>query len=175
MDAKRWVQAAPSFVGFDVGDPSRTGRAASIRAIEEQAAFVSRAHLGIVEEMTGRTFDEIVFTGGGAKGRLWPRIVADTLGVAVRVPVLKESTALGGAIFAGVGSGVYRTVDEAVERIVRFEGVIEPDPANRAVYDESFGRWHELYQGVLALTERGLAQPMWWPAGADAVERVGVG
>ena len=175
MDAKRWVQAAPSFIGFDVGDPTRTGRAASIRAIEEQAAYVSRAHLGIIEDLTGRTVDDIVFTGGGAKGRLWPQIVADVLGVPVRVPVLTESTALGAALFAGVGAGMYRSIGEVADRVVRFDRLVEPDPADRAVYDENFGRWRDAYRQVLALTERGLARPMWWPAGADAVERVGVG
>jgi autoinducer 2 (AI-2) kinase len=173
MDAKRWVQASPSFVGFDVSDPGRTGRAACIRAIEEQAAFVSRAHLGIIEELTGDSFDEIVFTGGGANGRLWPQVVADTLGVAVRVPVLKESTALGAALFAGVGAGVYRSVTEVVDRIVRFDRVIEPERTNRGIYDDTYGRWRDVYRQVLELSERGLLRPMWWPAGADAVERVG--
>jgi autoinducer-2 kinase len=172
MDAKRWVQAAPSFVGFDVDDPSRTGRAACLRAIEEQAAFVTRGHLELIEELTHRSFDEIVFTGGGAKGRLWPEIVADTLGVAVRVPVLKESTALGAALFAGVGAGLYRSVADVLDRIVRFERVVEPDPSNQAVYAETFARWRDVYGQILGLTERGLARPMWWPAGADAVELV---
>ena len=57
MDVKRWVQAAPSFVGFDVDDPTRTDRRACIRAVEEQAAFATRGHLEIIEELTGRTFD----------------------------------------------------------------------------------------------------------------------
>jgi autoinducer 2 (AI-2) kinase len=175
MDAKRWVQAAPSFVGFDVGDPARTGRAASIRAVEEQAAYVSRAHLAIIADLTGRPVDEIVFTGGGAKGRLWPQIVADVLGLPVRVPAMTESTALGAALFAGVGAGLYRSIGEVAERTVRFDRLVEPDPAHRAIYDDSFGRWRDVYQRVLALTERGLARPMWWPAGADAVERARVG
>jgi autoinducer 2 (AI-2) kinase len=176
MDAKRWVQAPPSFVGFDVGDPARTGRAAAIRAIEEQAAFGARAHLAIISELTGRSFDEIVFTGGCAKGALWRRIVADVLGVAVRVPEAKESTALGAALLAGVGVGMYESIEDVAERAVAFEPVIEPDPANRDIYDQAFGRWREVYPEVLGLAERGLAQPMWWPAGADAhePERAGV-
>ena len=70
----------PSFLQFDVDDPAGSGRVACIRAIEEQAAYASRGHLAIIEELTGRTYDEIVFTGGAAKGRLWPQIVADVLG-----------------------------------------------------------------------------------------------
>jgi autoinducer 2 (AI-2) kinase len=54
MNVRRWVQASPSFLGFDVDDPARTGRAACIRALEEQAAFASRGHLAILEELTAR-------------------------------------------------------------------------------------------------------------------------
>jgi autoinducer 2 (AI-2) kinase len=175
MNAHRWVQAAPSFLGFDVDDPARTGRAACIRAIEEQAAFASRGHLAIIEELTGRTVDEIILTGGAAKGKLWPQIVADALGLPVRVPEVKESTALGAALFAGVGAGLYRSIDEVTGRIVRFERTVEPDPSARAAYDETFERWQGVYAHVLELSERRVLRPMWWPAGADAKEPIAVG
>jgi autoinducer 2 (AI-2) kinase len=171
MDVKRWVQAVPSFVGFDVDDPARTDRRACIRAGEEQAAYATRGHLAILEELTGRTFDEVGFAGGGAKGSLWPRIVADVLGVTVRVPEVKESTALGAALFAGIGVGLYDDLDQVTREIVRVERTIEPDPATKAAYDEAFARWSAIYPRILGLAEDRLARPMWWPAGADAAAR----
>jgi len=175
MNVKRWVQAAPSFLGFNVDDPALTGRAACIRAIEEQAAFASRGHLSIIEELTGRKFSELVFTGGAAKGELWPHIVADVLGLPVRVPQVKESTALGAAMFAAVGVGIYSNIEEVAERVVRFERTVEPDQSNSGVYDDVYERWAQVYPQVLALSERTLLAPMWWPAGADAQEPVAVG
>jgi autoinducer 2 (AI-2) kinase len=166
MDAKRWVQASPSFVGFNVDDPAGSGRTAGIRALEEQAAYAARGHLAIIESLTGRTFGEIVFTGGAAKGRLWPQIVADVLGVAVKVPAVVESTALGTALYAGIGAGVYRDLPEVVERVVRFDRTVEPDGRNRAVYDDGYGAWTAIYPRILQLSEEGLLRPMWWPAGA---------
>ena len=168
MDVKRWVQASPSFLQFDVDRPAVANRIACIRAIEEQAAYASRGHLRIIEELTGRTYDEIVFTGGAAKGRLWPQIVADVLGVSVRVPAIKESTALGAAIYAGLGVGIYDTLAEVVEHLVRFERTVDPDPVARDAYDGQFARWRDLYPRILGLSEAGLLRPMWWPAGADA-------
>jgi autoinducer 2 (AI-2) kinase len=141
-----------------------SNRVAAIRALEEQAAYGARGHLAIIEELTGRTYDEIVFTGGAAKGLLWPQIVADVLGVAVRVPVVKESTALGAAIYAGLGG--YAGFDEVVGRLVRFERTFEPDPATTAEYDEHYARWAGVYHRILDLSETGLLKPMWWPAGA---------
>jgi autoinducer-2 kinase len=168
MDVKRWVQGPPGFVGFDVEHPETSNRRACIRALEEQAAYASRGHLAIIEELTGRSHGEILFTGGAAKGRLWPQIVADVLGVQVRVPEVKESTALGAAIYAGIGSGMYDDLSEVVGRLVRFEATYAPDPVDCAAYEEHFERWSKLYPRQLSLAEEGLLNPMWWPAGADA-------
>lgn len=166
MDAKRWVQASPSFLGFDVDRPAASNRRACIRALEEQAAYTARGHLAIISELTGRTYDELVFTGGAAKGSLWPQIVADVLGLPVRVPVVKESTALGAALYAGIGAGLYRDLGEVVGELVRFERTFEPDASARAVYDERYGAWRDIYPRILDLSESGLLRPMWWPAGA---------
>lgn len=170
MNVKRWVQASPSFVGFDVDQPAGSNRAACIRALEEQAAYASRGHLAIIRELTGRSYDEVVLTGGAAKGSLWPQIVADVLGLTVRLPEVKESTALGAAMYAGIGSGAYATLDQAIAQLVRFERAVEPSPAAHDAYDAHFARWSELYGRMLALSEERLLRPMWWPAGADATE-----
>jgi autoinducer 2 (AI-2) kinase len=166
MDAKRWVQASPSFLQFNVDDPAGTGRTACIRALEEQAAYAARGHLGIIEALTGRTYREILFTGGAAKGSLWPQIVADVLGIEVRVPAVVESTALGAALYAGIGAGLYTSLPEVVDRVVRFARTFVPDSGNRAAYDDGYGTWTAVYPRILQLSEEGLLRPMWWPAGA---------
>jgi autoinducer 2 (AI-2) kinase len=165
MDSKRWVHASPSFLQFDVDDPTRTGRAACIRAIEEEAAYTARGHLLVIEELTGERPDEVVFTGGASKGRLWPQIVADVLGVRVRVPVVKESTALAAAMFAGLGVGIYRTLDEVVDAVVRFERDVDPDLSVHDGYRERYLQWREVYLRQLALSEEGLLRPLWRAAG----------
>jgi autoinducer-2 kinase len=166
MNAKRWVQASPSFLQFNVDDPVGSGRIACIRALEEQAAYAARGHLGIIEALTGRTHRGIVFTGGAAKGTLWPQVVADVLDVEVKVPAVVESTALGAALYAGIGAGLYANLPEVVERVVRFERTFVPDEKNRAIYDDGYGTWSAVYPRVLQLSEERLLRPMWWPAGA---------
>ncbi len=107
MNAKRWAHASPSFLQFDIGDPVASGRGACVRAIEEAAAYVARGHRDIITGLTGLPFGEVVFTGGAGRGQLWPQIMADVLGVPVHIPAVTESSALGAAICAGVGAGVY--------------------------------------------------------------------
>jgi autoinducer 2 (AI-2) kinase len=165
MQASRWVHASPGFVGFDVGNPERTGRTACFRAIEESAAYVSRGHLGIVEQVSGLAIDEAVLTGGAAKGTLWPQILADTLGVRVRIPVVKESTALGAAIYAGVGAGFYAGAAATAADFLRFERTFEPSAPAVAAYDHLYEQWLELYRRSLELSEAGLVRPLWRAAG----------
>ena len=165
MQASRWVHASPGFLGFDVGNPQRAGRIECFRAIEESAAYVSRGHLKIVEEVAEIEVTEAVLTGGAAKGTLWAQIVADTLGVPVHVPLVKESTALGAAIYAGVGAGLYADAASTARELVRFERTVEPDPSATAAYDDLYERWLEIYRRSLELSEAGLVRPLWRAAG----------
>ncbi len=165
MQASRWVHASPAFVGFDIGNPSRAGRTECFRAIEESAAYVARGHLGIVEEIAGIEVEDAVLTGGAAKGMLWPQIVADVLGVPVRVPVVKESTALGAAIYAGVGAALF---DDAVERPAESFASSAHTGRTRvanAAYADLYVQWLELYRRSLELSEAGLVRPLWRAAG----------
>jgi autoinducer 2 (AI-2) kinase len=161
MQANRWIHASPAFVGFDVDNPA-TARLECFRAIEESAAYVSRGHLDILAEVTGLQIGEAVLTGGAAKGELWPQIVADTLGMPVRIPVVKESSALGAALCAGVGAGLYAEAP----RTARFERTVEPGAEATAAYDELYRRWRALYRGSLEQSEAGLVRPLWRAAGA---------
>jgi autoinducer 2 (AI-2) kinase len=165
MQASRWVHASPAFVGFDVANPERAGRRECFRAIEESAAYVGRGHRAVVEEIAGIEIGDAVLTGGAAKGELWPQIVADVLSLPVRVPVVKESTALGAAIYAGVGAGLYDDAGATAERLVRFERTYEPDAAAASTYDDLYEQWLELYRRSLELSEAGLVRPLWRAAG----------
>jgi autoinducer 2 (AI-2) kinase len=166
MRASRWVHASPGFLGFDVGDPGRAGRVECFRAIEESAAYVTRGHLDIVQKVAAIDVTEAVLTGGAAKGTLWPQIVADALAIPIRIPEVKESTALGAAIYAGVGAGLYDNATEAAARLARFERTCEPDPVASAAYRELYDRWLELYARSLEISEAGLVRPLWRAAGA---------
>jgi autoinducer-2 kinase len=164
MEAKRWVHAAPAFLQFDIANPERSGKKECFRAIEEAAAYVSRGHLEIAEEVSGRSVDDVTFTGGASKGRLWPRILADVLGVPVRIPHVKESTALGAAVCAGVGAGLYASLADA-KRLVRFDETIEPDADAAESYDALYEQWRRVYGRMLQLSQDGLVRPLWRAAG----------
>jgi autoinducer 2 (AI-2) kinase len=165
MQANRWVHASPAFVGFDVGNPERAGRKECFRAIEESAAYVARGHRAIVEEIAELEIGDAVLTGGAAKGELWPQIVADVLGMPVRVPAVKESSALGAAVYAGVGAGIFDDAGASADMLVRFERTYEPETAATEAYNRLYDQWLELYRRSLELSEAGLVRPLWRAAG----------
>jgi autoinducer 2 (AI-2) kinase len=166
MNARRWVHASPAFIQFNLGDPAGTGRAACVRAIEEAAAYVVRGHLGIIGELTGARVTELTFSGGAAKGTLWPQIIADVLGLPVRVPAVTESSALGAALCAGKGAGLYSGLTDLEGALRRRVATFEPQPAAVAAYHDSYARWLEIYSRMLELSEDGLLNPLWRAAGS---------
>lgn len=181
MDAKRWVQATPGFLQFSLDPPHASTRAHCIRALEEATAYATRRHIEIIEEVVGREMSRILFSGGAAQGVLWPQILADVSGLPVDVPIVKESTALGAAICAGIATSMFDDV-----QATSFGGVertYQPDHNTHRVYNKHYQRWQRLYPELLDLTEKGLLRPMWWPAGvtpppdllADAVLENGEG
>ncbi len=166
MNARRWVHASPSFLQFDVSDPAGSGRAACIRAIEEAAAYVVRGHLDIISELTGTRASELTFSGGAARGRLWPQIIADVTGLPVHVPAVTESSALGAALCAGRGVGRYASLTELEPELRRRAATFEPDRSAVGAYHDSYATWQQVYPRMLGFCEDGLLSPLWRPAGA---------
>lgn len=166
MNARRWVHASPSFLQFDLSDPAGSGRAACIRAIEEAAAYVVRGHLDIIGALTGAEMAELTFSGGAAKGALWPQIIADVLGLPVSVPAVTESSALGAALCAGKGAGLYSSLTELEGELRKRVATFEPDPAAVSAYHDSYAAWQQIYPRMLGMSEEGLLHPLWRAAGA---------
>ena len=166
MEGRRWRHGPPSLVGLDILQPETTGLGAIFRAVEEEAAYVARGHYEILAEVCDAAPESIRFVGGPARGRLWPRILADVLGVPVETPPVREATSFGAALCALVGAGVFQTLPEAVAATSREVVTFEPDPANHAIYDEAYGRWRALNETLLGAAERGVVPFLWRGAGA---------
>ncbi|MBR2634063.1 MAG: hypothetical protein IKD31_00610 [Clostridia bacterium] len=92
------------------------------RSILEAVAFTLKDDL----ECIGAKCDEIRITGGGASSPLWAQIKADVTGLKLCTLKEKESACLGTAILAGVGVGIYASVEEACQRLVKTEKVYAP-------------------------------------------------
>lgn len=160
MRFKRWYHAAPSFINLSI-DPEKCNKATLFRALEENAAIVSACNLQQIAAFSGVQADSLVFAGGGSKGKLWSQILADVTGLTVHVPVVKEATALGCAIAAGVGVGIWPSLAETGEKLVRWDREHKPNPENFAVYQQAREKWQAVYQDQRALVDGGLTTSLW--------------
>jgi autoinducer-2 kinase len=160
MRYNRWYHAAPSLLNLSL-DSERSSKAAIFRALQENAAIVCAENLGRVESFAGHTGDTLTFASGASKGPLWCQIVSDVTGKALSVPVIKEATALGTAMAAGVGAGLYNSLSEASEVLVRWEREYTPNNANTQIYLETRERWRKAYAAQRALVDEGITESLW--------------
>ena len=164
MHFKQWYHAAPSFINLSI-DPEKCNKATLFRALEENAAIVSACNLAQISRFSGVTFESLVFAGGGAKGALWSQILSDVTGLPVRVPEVKEATALGCAIAAGAGAGLFADMASTGERLVKWSREFTPNPQHRELYDGMMQKWQAVYADQLGLVDSGLTTSMWQAPG----------
>ena len=160
MKYGKWYHAAPSFLNLSI-DPIVCNKASMFRSLEENACIVSLINLERIEKFTGIKCEEIVFAGGAAKGFLWPQILADVTGKKVKIPKVKEATALGTAMAAGVGAGVYKNIKEAAKKLVAWEKEYLPNMDNHQKYIEVRKKWELAYEAQLKLVDDGVTTAMW--------------
>ena len=160
MNYISWRHASPSFMNFDF-DPQKYNRYTFYRAIMENTALVTYGHMKLVEETTGNVPDEVVFAGGASKSDLWCQILCDALGKPVNVPKVKEATALGAAIMAGYGVGLYEDISGTAKKLVRMDKRYEPNMENHKTYMEMYKVWREVYARELAISDDRLTRYMW--------------
>lgn len=160
MKYGKWYHAAPSFLNLSINF-STCNRASMFRSLQENAAIVSAINLDKIEKFTGVKIETIVFAGGASKGELWSQIVADVTGCRVKIPRVTEATALGAAMAAGVGIGVYKTITEAAHELVVWDRVYEPNFENKKVYDEIKIKFEKAYEVQLKLVDDNITTSMW--------------
>lgn len=100
--------------GTIVGITRGTGRAQIARAVVESIAFQVRDVCDAMAKSAQTTVAELRVDGGAAVMDLLLQLQADQLGVAVRRPVVTESTALGAAFAAGLAEGVWGSTQEVL-------------------------------------------------------------
>jgi xylulokinase len=147
LAGERTPHADPDARGAFVGLQLRHDRGALVRSLLEGVAFGLRDSLELLRELGAEATVGRV-SGGGARSRLWLRIVASVLDLRLETTESEQGSAFGAALLGGVAGGVFADVHEAVRRCVRARETIEPDPRWVASYAELHARHQALYPAL---------------------------
>ncbi|MHC4743977.1 MAG: FGGY-family carbohydrate kinase [Planctomycetota bacterium] len=116
-----------------------------LRAIYEGVAFGHKKH--VERLLKFRDMPEVIrLTGGAARSEVWLQIFADTFGLPVQIPDGTELGALGAAIAAGVAAGCFEDYPQAVEAMVSFSRIIEPNPERIDLYKTKYQRYNNVIE-----------------------------
>ena len=121
-----------------------------IRSLVEGVTYSLKDSLELFSDMDIRP-TKVRVSGGGAKSPFWRQLLADAFGLSVVQTNSEEGPAYGVAILAMVGTGLYERVEDACDALIRETTQVEPEEANRPVYERYYQVYCSLYP---ALKER---------------------
>lgn len=149
-------EAKGAIIGF--GDVHT--RAHIYRAILEGLAYALKEGAAKTEKRNGVKIDRLRVSGGGSQSDVAMQLTADIFNMPAERPHTYETSALGAAIDAAVGHGLFSNFDEAVKEMTRVTQVFEPIPENRdryrdlyeKVYRRLYSRLKPLYTNIRSIT-----------------------
>ncbi|MBZ9939030.1 FGGY-family carbohydrate kinase [Mesorhizobium sp. BR1-1-16] len=116
------------------------------RALLEAIAYGFRHHLDVLAEM-GHSPSRVFASDGGTKSRIWMQIVADIVGLPVRLLENPHGSSVGAAWVAAIGSGL-ATDWSGVSALARQGDLVSPIDAHRTVYDRGYARYRATYEAL---------------------------
>jgi xylulokinase len=134
-------QAQGGFVGLRL-DHTRTDMS---RAILEGAAFELRWALETIQQ-AGLAVEYLWVAGGATHSPVWPQILADVSGVPISLTQYAQWPALGAAILAGAGAGIFETLAEGIARFQKPPRQLGPDEKSARFYSERFAAYKHMAQ-----------------------------
>jgi xylulokinase len=117
------------------------------RSILEGVSFSLKNCLDIIENMNV-DIKEIRVSGGGAESSIWRQILADIFGHSLTTVKASEGGALGVAILAGVGAGIYDSVEDACNKIVKGNEKVAPNLELEELYSKVYETYNSAYPKI---------------------------
>lgn len=134
----------PMARGAFVGLTAYHTRAHMARAVMEGVTYALRQTLEAVTALAGEV-NKVIIAGGGAESDVWAQIQADVFGLPLQRTLQSEQTCVGAAMLAGVASGDYENIQDAVMAVAKYGEVIEPNESVIAAYSAYYDQFAELY------------------------------
>lgn len=145
--AERTPHLDPECRGVFFGLSAIHERRHLIRAVMEGVGYSLCDCAHILKEM-GIHLQDMKACGGGGKSRLWRQMLADLYECPVTTLQSDEGPALGAAILAGVGAGLYESVEAGAEHVIRIRASLMPVQDNISKYKNIYKLYQKLYNDL---------------------------
>ena len=133
--------ARGTFFGINLG----TKKADLAEALLEGICFEMKDIILMNEKLAGE-IKHIRLCGGVSKSDKWCQMFADILNKPIELTETSELGCLGAAMCAGIGSGVYTDINDAIQKCVHINKTFSPDTKTVPVYQDVFEQWSRLYE-----------------------------
>ena len=146
LSGERTPYPDPAARGVFFGLSLRHEKRHLTRAVLEGVSYGLRDSLELVRSL-GLQVGQVRASGGGAQSELWRQILADVFDTTIVTVNATEGAAYGAAVLAGVGTGVYPTVPQACDAVLRVRDEHMPGPATET-YARLYPRYRALYAAL---------------------------
>ena len=113
----------------------------------ESVAFEVKKNIQVFNELNFEP-KQLRVTGGASRSNLWNSIMADIIGIPTFRPELEESTALGAAILAASGAGIFPDIAKAANDICKISDKWYPNKDNNQIYESIYDFYNILYNNL---------------------------
>lgn len=148
--------ASKHALGTILGLQTMTSRGQIVRAALEGLCFQLRKQIGAIGNAVGRAPKRLRVVGGGQKNPLWLQLKADITGLPIEITTNPEVTLLGVAMLAGIGAGIYTSMDDALARVSFTTDSVAPDMDAHKMYTERYERVYRPTPSALGDVYRGI-------------------
>jgi xylulokinase len=133
--------------GYPLWDPMAQGVFAGLRFSHTRSDMMRAVLEGVTLECcdmynqmknAGVAVKSLTVTGGATASPIWRQTIADVFDMPIRPLKVHNATLVALAIFAGIGAGIYKSVEDGVSQTVRFGEPIQPNPANADLFRRSY-------------------------------------
>ncbi|MDR2346671.1 MAG: carbohydrate kinase [Planctomycetaceae bacterium] len=125
------------------GLDGRHSRAQVMRAVFEGVVFGHRWHTERLLRFINKP-STIRLTGGAVNSDVWAQMFADIFQIPIEIPAGTELGCFGAAICGAVAVGLYKSYDEACEKMVTVARSFQPNPKLAEIYNAKYNRYKKL-------------------------------
>jgi xylulokinase len=144
LNGERTPHLDPNARGVFFGLSAMHGKKDMLRAVMEGVAYSMRDCDEVLKEM-GIVVKNMMVCGGGGISPLWRQMLADLYNCPVTTTLNRECPALGVALLAAVGVGLYKSVPEACNAVIKPELIQQPVEENNKKYEKIYAVYKSLY------------------------------